>query len=248
MTSGAGERAVATPPRSGGVRRAGFTIVEVLMVVAVIAILFTLIMVASTSLRRKANREATRALIGKIRDALEDYKQATGSYPPDGFDSEVKNSQGTPIWGSACLHEFLCHERTSEEVVGGQVRRVTHPPLLVFAAREMKEHAEFPGAFEITDGFGFALHYDNTENGQYDPLKQSEQPHLEAEEDHAPDPRDDPAAVRTHGRPQRQGAYDLWSHGSPNGHALDGDARDVIATWNLDVEEAGSGGKKEEGS
>jgi len=227
MTSGAGD-----------LRRGGFTIVEVLMVIAVITILFTLVMVASFNLRAKASLEATRSMIHRLRDGLEDYKRLRGSYPPDGFDSEVKDSRGRPIWGAACLYEFLSREIEVEETVAGQVRRSKHPPIMEFKLNEITlEDPDNPGRHDVVDGYKFPFHYDNTEDGVFNPLKHTEEPHLEHVEDHPPDPRSDPSVVPRIGA-QRAGAYDIWSHGSSQGHNPEkADVSQTVGSWNVDVDQ-----------
>src|SRR5262245_21468384 len=97
--------------------KTGFTIVEVLMVIAVMTILFALVMVASNRLRQKAYFERTKSMIQQLKEALEEYKGLKGTYPPDGYDFEVKNRDGKPVWGAACLYEFLSTELTIEQDV-----------------------------------------------------------------------------------------------------------------------------------
>jgi len=221
---------------TGGGRRSAFTIVEVLMVVAIMTLLFGLVMFATTSVRKTAMKKATEALINRVRDRIEEYHSLTGSYPPDGYDTEVKNKQGTRLWGSAALYDALTTELTIEEKVSGQVRTRTNPPLMVFKQVEMsKENEDFPGAFEILDGFGLPVHYDNTQDGKFDPRKQTDNAHLDAVEDHPADPRTDPEIVRKTGV-QRNGAYDLWSHGTTRGHDPNASLKYTIGTWNVDVD------------
>jgi prepilin-type N-terminal cleavage/methylation domain-containing protein len=234
MTSGAGDGPRALPGARPTLR--AFTIVEVLVVIAIMTILFTLVLLASSQLRNKANMENTKAMIQRLRDNLEEYRRLRGSYPPDGYDSEVRNKDGKPIWGSACLYEFLAKEFTVEEEVGGQVRRNRHAPLISFTEAELTaEDPESPGIREVKDGFGLPFHYDNTEDDSFRPDKQAEAAHMEPVKDHPPDPRDDPQAVPNRGI-QRRRAYDLWSHGSARGHDPQADLRLTVGTWNVDVD------------
>jgi len=219
-------------------RPQGFTIVEVLMVIAVITILFTLVMVAAAGLRRKAMTEATKSRIHALRLALDEYKTLKGSFPPDGYDFEVKNHQGRPITGSACLYEFLGRELQVEENVGGQVRRSKRDPLVEFKSGYLTpESPDNPGVFEVLDGFNIPFHYDNTANGRFDPSNQGETAHVEPVEDHPGDPREDLSVVSRRGI-QRPGAYDLWSHGSEKAHVdpAEYDPTLTIGTWNVDVD------------
>jgi len=206
--------------RTGSAGRSrGFTIVEVLMVIAVMTILFTLVVMVSSRLRQKAFVERTKAMVHQLKDALEEYRTLKGTYPPDGYDFEVKNRNGKPIWGAACLYEFLTTELTIEENVAGQIRRSEHDPIMAFKANDLSpEDPDNPGIREVVDGFGLPFHYDNTEDGQFKPEKQGELAHMEAVDGHPGDPRDDPEVVSRRGI-QKVGAYDLWSHGSHSAHS-----------------------------
>jgi len=219
------------------VRRRGFTIVEVLMVIAVMTILFTLVMMVSGRLRVKAYVERTKAMILQLKNGLDEYRALKGNYPPDGYDFEVKNRDGKPIWGAACLYEFLSTELVVEENVAGQVRTSKHDPIMTFKASDLTpENPDLPGIREVVDGFGLPFHYANTEDGQFKPDKQGELAHMEAAEAHPPDPRDDGTVVPRRGI-QRMGAYDLWSHGSHDAHSKeDVDLHSTIGNWNVDSE------------
>jgi prepilin-type N-terminal cleavage/methylation domain-containing protein len=72
------------------VRRAGFTLIEVLVVMAIILTLVALLAAGLNSAKKSAKQKATRALIGRIQSALENYFSDFRDYPPDGYD-------GTPL-------------------------------------------------------------------------------------------------------------------------------------------------------
>ncbi len=216
----------------------GFTIVEVLVVVAIMSMLFGLVMIASTAIRRRAMSRATEAMIVKLNAGLQNYYELTGHYPPDGYDTEVKNSKGVPIRGAACLYEFMTKEFTVETRVSGQVRTEKHDPLMKFSDKtELSgEDPEFPEVREVLDGFGLPIHYDNTENGIFEP--QGELAHMVPVDNHPPDPRtsDDTDVVPKKGI-QHMGAYDLWSHGDQKAHqGQKVSLTSTIGTWNVAVE------------
>ena len=91
-------------------RREGFTLIEVLVVMAILGVLVSFVLVAANRHRVGAAEEATRALIQRIDLAMEKYYGYKNAYPRDGFDSEVANEAGVPIRGAACLYYFLGRE------------------------------------------------------------------------------------------------------------------------------------------
>ncbi|WP_414664388.1 prepilin-type N-terminal cleavage/methylation domain-containing protein [Horticoccus sp. 23ND18S-11] len=79
--------------QSGG---AGFTLLELLTVIAVIAILFTLSVGAIRGVKQRAAIARARAEIAALTQALENYKRHYGDYPQTG-----NAAQATPIVGGA---------------------------------------------------------------------------------------------------------------------------------------------------
>jgi len=205
--------------------------VEVLMVVAIIMMLAAMMTVAVMSQRKRAAKQRTEALFVRLEAAIDSYKELAGRYPPDGFDFEVTNAEGTAIRGSACLHYFLTKELTVESTVSG-IRRITkHDPVVELKDGELTAvNEDFPGAREITDGHGVALHYDNTENDEFE--AQDETAHLEELNYHPEDARldSDQLAVEEGGI-QNPGKYDLWSHGDA-GHTETEDLQTTVGNWN----------------
>jgi len=68
-------------PAAGG-RRAGFTIVEMLVVVSIIGVLMGLIMTGVVAARQAAGRSHTRLIIKQIEFAIERYQSDWGDFPP----------------------------------------------------------------------------------------------------------------------------------------------------------------------
>lgn len=66
-------------------RRAGFTLVELLVVMAVIVVLLGLSLPAISAVRRKSQVRETEALMQRLKLALATYQQDFGDYPPSSF-------------------------------------------------------------------------------------------------------------------------------------------------------------------
>jgi len=128
--------------RRGG---AGFTLVELLVVILIVTLLATLLIAGLWPQQDKAFRAATETLLGSVKTALEQYYNVFHDYPPDGYDMEV-NPAGSPTWkdtsgtnlctgsgiklgppgnqrlymGSGCLVYFLCHPVVNITVRGAE--------------------------------------------------------------------------------------------------------------------------------
>ncbi len=83
-----------TQERTGG--RCGFTLVEVLLVVAILGILATIVVVNVAGKGDEARIKATRASIAGIKTALNMYELDTGRYPSS-LDSLI-TSDGSENW------------------------------------------------------------------------------------------------------------------------------------------------------
>lgn len=79
----------------------GFTIVELLIVIVVIAILATISIVAYTGIQARARDSGRIAKVKDIAKALELYKIDNGGYPniPDGNGQETTSGSQTENWG-----------------------------------------------------------------------------------------------------------------------------------------------------
>jgi prepilin-type N-terminal cleavage/methylation domain-containing protein len=222
-------------------RSAGYTLIEIMMVVAIIAILMSIFIVGLQKYRQRAYEEGTRALLDKIRVALTAYEGEYRELPPDGFSKPVTRLVGNSpvaIKGSACLIYFLACPTIKETEVGEDRRLTTIAPFL----RELKE-SEISGdgdldqklnsaTNEIIDPYGNPIHYDRVlkdpQNGQPEVDDQSAasrhtMPGFVADRMHGPDPRRGAGgAIQT----KNAGTYDLWSHGS----SVE-DPQDDITNW-----------------
>lgn len=104
-------------------RRRAFTLIELLVVLAIIFILVALLAAGLGKARESAKSKASRALVGRLQVALENYHSEFRDYPPDGYDMEgtvaptadgipvgVPLSSGPPrkMKGTALLMYYLC--------------------------------------------------------------------------------------------------------------------------------------------
>lgn len=84
---------VARPTRPPGRRQAGFTVLEILVVTAVVAVLFTLSVGAIRGVKERALTARARAELVALATALEDFRRLYGDYPQTG---EFAQAPATP--------------------------------------------------------------------------------------------------------------------------------------------------------
>lgn len=216
---------------------AGYTLVEILAVVAILTILMALFIVGLGKYRQNAYEKGTHALITSIRAAVEAYHGEFREYPPDGLDFDVILQGGTRLKGSAALVYFIGTPMLKETQSGEDIRKVTVGPFIeikesmVSGSGELDQRLGRPGT-EFIDAWGNPIHYDNvTRDPQTNLPRISDQSsasahtmtEFNAETMHGPDPR------RREGGgidSKNVGQYDLWSHGSDVK-----DPRDDITNW-----------------
>lgn len=78
--------------------RSGFTLVEMLVVLAIIGILVAVITPAYTAYKRRAGRQATVSSMRNIALALEQYKEDMGDYPASLRDLVKAPSENRDQW------------------------------------------------------------------------------------------------------------------------------------------------------
>ncbi|TSC76100.1 MAG: general secretion pathway protein G [Parcubacteria group bacterium Gr01-1014_31] len=83
-------------------RQRGFTLIEMLVVVAIIGLLSTLVFIAYSNARSKARDAVRSGDIAQVRKALEVYYNSTGDFPSTLADGEI----GNPTNGMGCLGTF----------------------------------------------------------------------------------------------------------------------------------------------
>lgn len=234
MTLGTGDPRLLSGRRDPS--RGGFTLVEIMVVMAIVVMLFGLVAVSLSQYLGKASRSATQALILKLEQYVDAYHSLKGEYPPDGVDTVVRTEDGFQIQGSACLYYLLSRPVVTIEKIGGRPQKREHPAIAAFKASELgPEDPDMPGVRELIDGWGTPIHYDNTEDGKFRPQRGEVHIPPIPDDEHPPDPRDGSLVVDGEPAVSREGiqgkGFDIWSHGE-QGHELDVEPSMPVATWN----------------
>lgn len=212
-------------------RQAGFTLLEIMTVIAILAILMSILIYGIGKYRITAYEKGTEGLLESIRAALESYHADYSEYPPDGFDPanpaiRMSGGQKAAIHGSACLVYYLGIAQIMETEVGQDVRKSLKPPYLEFKTgqlsggddRDLDQKLADPRT-EVVDAWGNPIHYDrldyDTQTGrpkiddQSSPGVHTMQGFV-ADKMHGPDPRKKGGKLET----KNAGSYDLFSHGT----------------------------------
>jgi general secretion pathway protein G len=119
-------------------RARGFTLMELLVVMAILIMLTTLLIGALWPQKEKAMTKKTEALLKAVQSALDMYHAEFHDYPPDGYDSDptkgdkgwtyasgsnygikIQLPSGTATYfGSGCLIYFLCYPMDNIYYIG----------------------------------------------------------------------------------------------------------------------------------
>lgn len=94
--------------------QSGFTLIELITVVSIIALLFSLVVGGFSYADRYSKRQKTEVTIKAVRSALENYSQEFGGYP------DAKNPSATiqitnksyVVGGAACLYQAMSGDGT----------------------------------------------------------------------------------------------------------------------------------------
>jgi len=111
--------------------QSGFTLVELIIVIAIILILAAMLVVAVATITTKAQYAKTEAVVKLLDDGCKNYKVEFGVFPP--------NDKGD----SRCLHLYLGSERVVvlDTAVGV---KTTKPPLIQFKTDQLRATAGPP--------------------------------------------------------------------------------------------------------
>ncbi len=141
--------------------RRGFTLIELIVVIAIITILASLVAVLFVGAVEKARVQVTRAFLNDVDQAAQHYRMETNAYPPD--------DRGD----SRCLHFYLGRERQVRKglVEGGPSQVRIEQPYLVFPQEWLSlAKGQVPDAnspVPLLDPWGSLIRY--TVPGTYNP-------------------------------------------------------------------------------
>lgn len=158
-------------PRPAHRRRAGFTMVEILVTISIIALLATLSIVAMGHATRQSNREKSKAYLKAIELKLEEYKNDNGTYPrpKEGSEGNMVTVGGTsyPVGGAITLYQALTSDG-DDAIEGGDTGSIGEVGSLqdakVYWADASPKGSQriaraADGKWFIGDGFGVPFQY-----------------------------------------------------------------------------------------
>ncbi|RME76460.1 MAG: type II secretion system protein [Planctomycetota bacterium] len=207
----------------------GFTMVEMITVMAILSILMALTLYGFDKYRKRAYQENTRALIKRLETALEQYYEDFRAYPPDGYDPDQparrgRDGNGPVIRGAQCLVYYLGTPLKKVYEVGRDRRTKTVGPYMEFKLSDLTldDEADIDqllqsASTQVIDAYGNPLQYDNTHRMRDGRVAVTQ---LQGA---GPDPR----SLGGGGVQARNpGRYDLWSTGPDPA-----DPSDDIGNW-----------------
>jgi len=141
--------------RTANAATAGFTLIEVLVVVAIIGVLTAILIATASGVRDSASKARVKVQFAEWAAAVEAFRGEYGHYPQ--FDTSHKvngGNQGGSAGGEHLFHDILAGRRRDGQLIGplaaAQNRR--HIRFYSFAQREFSESGE--GLALIQDALG----------------------------------------------------------------------------------------------
>ncbi|QXD23385.1 prepilin-type N-terminal cleavage/methylation domain-containing protein [Opitutia bacterium ISCC 51] len=141
-------------------RRQGFTIVELITVIAIISILLGLLISAVFGIQNKAKRAKTEALFGKLITSLTVYRKDNGAYPDIGTNSDsgdrVIDLNNGDQWQrfSEIMALSLPDGSAIEDPQSDPDLKKTNPKLKRYFDLQLSELEDLGGGERLVDAFG----------------------------------------------------------------------------------------------
>ncbi|MBI1884504.1 MAG: type II secretion system protein GspG [Chlamydiae bacterium] len=140
----------------------GFTVIEMLVVISVIAILASIILPALNSAQKKAKITKTQSMIDSITTAFKQYRTDFGAYP---LDDTIPNVSG----GSPTSAECIYYYSAASFVAGENADEITAGPYMEYRQKDegtSTQSADMDGdgasddsIFPVVDAWGNSLIY-----------------------------------------------------------------------------------------
>jgi prepilin-type N-terminal cleavage/methylation domain-containing protein len=135
--------------------RAAFTLIELLAVITVLAILMVILVSQLTGSEDAVKRGTTKTFLGQLGNAIEEYSNEFGDYPPSSLGDELGGAPNALNLGAEGLYLALCAEGSSSFGLFDDRLENTDGDAL---ARRPKGF-ETPDLFEIADEWGNPIAY-----------------------------------------------------------------------------------------
>ncbi len=211
-------------------RREGFTLIEILVVIAIISTLAGLVLAGVTAARRFADQKATAQDILTLCQAIEGYNTARGDYPPSSL-AMLKLKRTNPVneGNRALLLSLMSRKKGGPYLQDLKETRLTNAGFDSLSKEEMNalrkdlDIAQLsPKLLEYTDLWGNPFVY--IHNRDYEQKKPVY--YLDRDGTRVPVKAARSAKLGTFQAPN---GYQIWSFG-PNGKNENGEGDD-IASW-----------------
>jgi len=151
-------------------RKRGFTVIELLVVSAIIIILGALILSTAGYVQKKGARSRAEAEIAAISAALESYKADNGIYPYDAntnsLDARTALSSATYQNASLSLYKFLSGDENANRAIDPSE---TNRSYFSFKPNQLGPSDQSQNVAYIRDPFGNSYGYSTAGNSQANP-------------------------------------------------------------------------------
>lgn len=134
-------------------RKNGFTIIEMMVVLLLIAILAGIVMAVGSQVQQNSERSLTQTELRNLQAALQQYIHKTGQTPTnmlsflEGYQAMHAYAIGTTTWGQ---HANVITDLPNSMVVAGEL-----PP----PTGSQSPSVYLPGVVEILDAYGYPIQY-----------------------------------------------------------------------------------------